>query len=145
VCAPVCLQSRTPLTAHDVDVDPEKIYTVPACDGHTGENRDISYTSLKAVGNGSFGVVFQAKLIETGELTAIKKVLQDKRFKVCLKRASAGADCVRRTASCRLCAWSRIPTLCRCATFSTRTATRWAYSHCQTATDGILRRRTRFS
>lgn len=36
----------------------------------------------KVIGNGSFGVVFQAKLCETGELVAIKKVLQDKRFKV---------------------------------------------------------------
>ncbi|ROT72489.1 glycogen synthase kinase 3 beta [Penaeus vannamei] len=35
----------------------------------------------KVIGNGSFGVVFQAKLCETGELVAIKKVLQDKRFK----------------------------------------------------------------
>jgi glycogen synthase kinase 3 beta len=33
------------------------------------------------IGNGSFGVVYQAKLCETGEMVAIKKVLQDKRFK----------------------------------------------------------------
>ena len=33
------------------------------------------------IGNGSFGVVYQAKLVETGEMVAIKKVLQDKRFK----------------------------------------------------------------
>jgi glycogen synthase kinase 3 beta len=37
---------------------------------------------LKAVGNGSFGVVFQATLVDSGDLVAIKKVLQDKRFKV---------------------------------------------------------------
>ena len=36
-----------------------------------GENHD----------NGSFGVVFMAKVVESGELVAIKKVLQDKRFK----------------------------------------------------------------
>ena len=35
----------------------------------------------KVIGNGSFGVVYQAKLCETGEMVAIKKVLQDKRFK----------------------------------------------------------------
>jgi glycogen synthase kinase 3 beta len=33
------------------------------------------------VGTGSFGIVFQAKCIETGETVAIKKVLQDKRYK----------------------------------------------------------------
>lgn len=64
------------------DVDPTKVFKVPACEGKTGESRDLSYSHLKAVGNGSFGVVFQAKLLDTGELTAIKKVLQDKRFKV---------------------------------------------------------------
>lgn len=39
------------------------------------------YTGLKIIGNGSFGVVYQAKLVETNEPVAIKKVLQDKRFK----------------------------------------------------------------
>jgi glycogen synthase kinase 3 beta len=34
------------------------------------------------VGNGSFGVVFQTKLSPSGEDAAIKRVLQDKRFKV---------------------------------------------------------------
>lgn len=41
----------------------------------------MTYSDLKVVGNGSFGVVFLAKLHETGEQVAIKKVLQDKRFK----------------------------------------------------------------
>lgn len=50
-------------------------------DGITGETRDMEYTSCKVVGNGSFGVVFQTKL-STGEDAAIKRVLQDKRFKV---------------------------------------------------------------
>ena len=36
---------------------------------------------FQVIGNGSFGVVYQAKLVETGEMVAIKKVLQDKRFK----------------------------------------------------------------
>jgi len=42
---------------------------------------EVSYTDTKVIGNGSFGVVYQAKLCETGEMVAIKKVLQDKRFK----------------------------------------------------------------
>jgi glycogen synthase kinase 3 beta len=37
--------------------------------------------SIQVIGNGSFGVVYQAKLCESGEMVAIKKVLQDKRFK----------------------------------------------------------------
>ena len=40
-----------------------------------------SYETVKVVGNGSFGVVFQATCVETGDTVAIKKVLQDKRFK----------------------------------------------------------------
>jgi len=43
----------------------------------------MTYTQCKIVGNGSFGVVFQTKLSPTGEDAAIKRVLQDKRFKVC--------------------------------------------------------------
>lgn len=50
-------------------------------DGLTGEQRDLQYTQCKIVGNGSFGVVFQTKLSPSGEDAAIKRVLQDKRFK----------------------------------------------------------------
>ncbi|KAK6856046.1 kinase-like domain-containing protein [Apiospora arundinis] len=50
-------------------------------DGITGETRDLQYTQCKIVGNGSFGVVFQTKLSPSGEDAAIKRVLQDKRFK----------------------------------------------------------------
>ena len=42
----------------------------------------MQYTQCKIVGNGSFGVVFQTKLSPNGEDAAIKRVLQDKRFKV---------------------------------------------------------------
>jgi Protein kinase domain len=44
-------------------------------------NNNISYSAERIIGNGSFGVVFEAKVVETGEVVAIKKVLQDKRFK----------------------------------------------------------------
>lgn len=51
-------------------------------DGLTGETREMQYTQCKIVGNGSFGVVFQTKLAPSNEDAAIKRVLQDKRFKV---------------------------------------------------------------
>ncbi|KAK1031833.1 glycogen synthase kinase 3, partial [Friedmanniomyces endolithicus] len=47
----------------------------------TGETKEMQYTQCKIVGNGSFGVVFQTKLSPSGEDAAIKRVLQDKRFK----------------------------------------------------------------
>ena len=45
----------------------------------------MQYTQCKIVGNGSFGVVFQTKLAPNGEDAAIKRVLQDKRFKVSME------------------------------------------------------------
>lgn len=66
--------------------DPHKVVKVIATDGKTSEQREIAYTNCKVIGNGSFGVVYQAKLVgdskDRGEDIAIKKVLQDKRFKV---------------------------------------------------------------
>lgn len=80
--------------------------TVTATSGKTGTEIQISYTNCKVVGNGSFGVVFAAKMLgwsisrggiqifdvaerdnddgshEDEQEIAIKKVLQDKRFKV---------------------------------------------------------------
>ncbi|GAB4841814.1 Glycogen synthase kinase-3 MsK-3 [Ancistrocladus abbreviatus] len=50
--------------------------------GRNGQPKQtISYMAERVVGQGSFGVVFQAKCLETGETFAIKKVLQDKRYK----------------------------------------------------------------
>lgn len=54
----------------------------------------MQYTQCKIVGNGSFGVVFQTKLAPNGEDAAIKRVLQDKRFKVSTLR-DRGAERVR--------------------------------------------------
>ncbi|XP_023530212.1 shaggy-related protein kinase epsilon-like [Cucurbita pepo subsp. pepo] len=50
--------------------------------GRNGQPKQtISYMAERTVGQGSFGIVFQAKCLETGETVAIKKVLQDKRYK----------------------------------------------------------------
>jgi glycogen synthase kinase 3 beta len=61
----------------------------PAVAGHmlqatgtrNGVRSSVNFTTDKVVGNGSFGVVYAATCLETGETVAIKKVLQDKRFK----------------------------------------------------------------
>lgn len=60
--------------------------------------QEVSYTDIKVIGNGSFGVVYQARLIDSQEMVAIKKVLQDKRFKARVDRPS-----VRVAAGCCCC------------------------------------------
>ncbi|KDO39707.1 hypothetical protein CISIN_1g014595mg [Citrus sinensis] len=75
----------------DRDSEPDIIDGVGAETGHVirttigGRNgnskQKVSYIAEHVVGTGSFGVVFQAKCRETGEIVAIKKVLQDKRYK----------------------------------------------------------------
>ncbi|KAJ1424624.1 Protein kinase-like domain superfamily [Sesbania bispinosa] len=49
--------------------------------------KTISYMAERVVGPGSFGIVFQAKCLETGEVVAIKKALQDKRITSSLQHA----------------------------------------------------------
>ena len=53
---------------------------------HEEENEDdliaLAYTDLKLIGKGTFGVVYRARLCDSGELVAIKKVFDDKRYKV---------------------------------------------------------------
>lgn len=50
--------------------------------GRNGQpKKAITYIAEHVIGTGSFGTVFQAKCRETGEIVAIKKVLQDKRYK----------------------------------------------------------------
>jgi len=41
----------------------------------------VKYSADRVIGNGSFGVVYQATSSLTGETVAIKKVLQDRRYK----------------------------------------------------------------
>lgn len=47
----------------------------------TDEGVTVTINADHVLGNGSFGVVFEATIQETGQVVAIKKVLQDKRFK----------------------------------------------------------------
>ena len=50
-------------------------------DDSRGRSGNFTYNADKVVGNGTFGVVYQATVAETGETVAIKKVFQDKRYK----------------------------------------------------------------
>ncbi|CAF3978396.1 unnamed protein product, partial [Rotaria sp. Silwood1] len=51
-----------------------KAVTVVATRGRGAEiSEEISYTDTKVIGNGSFGVVYQAKIVHTNEQVAIKK------------------------------------------------------------------------
>lgn len=43
--------------------DPNLVVTVGATNGKTGKEGQLSYTNCKVVGNGSFGVVFAAKML----------------------------------------------------------------------------------
>ena len=52
----------------------------------------MAYTQSKVVGRGSHGVVIQTKLSPSGEDAAIKRVPQDKRFKVCYEGAFVARD-----------------------------------------------------
>ncbi|CAA6673020.1 unnamed protein product [Spirodela intermedia] len=67
------VEGNNPLTGHIIST---------TIGGKNGEPKQtISYMAERVVGTGSFGIVFQAKCLETGETVAIKKVLQDKRYK----------------------------------------------------------------
>lgn len=76
-----CLSESSILTCSAL-VDHTEVVREKVQDGLTGETKEISYSQCKIVGNGSFGVVFQTKMMPSGEDAAIKRVLQDKRFKV---------------------------------------------------------------
>ncbi|XP_038657835.1 glycogen synthase kinase-3 beta isoform X1 [Scyliorhinus canicula] len=81
-CKPVQQPSAFGSMKVSRDKDGGKVTTVVATPGQGPDRpQEVSYTDTKVIGNGSFGVVYQAKLCDTGELVAIKKVLQDKRFK----------------------------------------------------------------
>jgi glycogen synthase kinase 3 beta len=56
--------------------DKLKIYEKTLDDG-----AKVTYTTKQEIGNGSFGTVYLARISETGEMVAIKKVFQDNRYK----------------------------------------------------------------
>uniref|UniRef100_A0AAY4BM79 Glycogen synthase kinase 3 beta, genome duplicate a n=1 Tax=Denticeps clupeoides TaxID=299321 RepID=A0AAY4BM79_9TELE len=81
-CKPVAQPSAFGSMKVSRDKDGSKVTTVVATPGQGPDRpQEVSYTDTKVIGNGSFGVVYQAKLCDSVELVAIKKVLQDKRFK----------------------------------------------------------------
>jgi serine/threonine protein kinase len=45
------------------------------------KHSSFTYNAERVLGSGSFGIVYQAQVVETGESVAIKKVFQDKRYK----------------------------------------------------------------
>lgn len=49
---------------------------------YTKKSNGVSYECISKSGTGSFGVVFKAKIRHSGKLVAIKRVLQDMRYKV---------------------------------------------------------------
>ncbi|EER18587.1 glycogen synthase kinase-3 alpha, putative [Perkinsus marinus ATCC 50983] len=50
-------------------------------DQRRGAGGGSTYKAQRIIGSGAFGVVYEAKVQETGETVAIKKVFEDKRFK----------------------------------------------------------------
>lgn len=65
----------------DKEKEKDKDKAAARFDKVTIKANGVSYIADRIVGNGSFGVVMQAVVAGTGEVVAIKKVLQDKRFK----------------------------------------------------------------
>jgi serine/threonine protein kinase len=45
------------------------------------KENSLTYNATEVIGSGSFGVVYLAKIAETSEIVAIKKVFQDKKYK----------------------------------------------------------------
>ena len=52
------------------------------------EHVTLLYSADRMIGKGSFGEVFDGKIQETGQQVAVKRVLQDRRFKVRVGRTA---------------------------------------------------------
>ncbi|ESW96072.1 hypothetical protein KL918_000019 [Ogataea parapolymorpha] len=59
----------------------QQVIAVEVRDGHTGALSNIEYAQKSMVGHGSFGYVYQITLLHDNSKAAIKRVLQDKRYK----------------------------------------------------------------
>lgn len=59
----------------------EDTITQVVVNGHTSEEETVTYTQLLMVGHGSFGVVFHTTLVPSNTTLAMKRVLQDSRYK----------------------------------------------------------------
>ena len=59
----------------------EAAATSSSASSSSSSSSQVSYAAERVIDNGSFGVVFQAVVVETGEVVAIKKVLLDRRFR----------------------------------------------------------------
>merc|ERR1712224_1073314 len=58
-----------------------KITSEKDATGDAGRRASFTYNAERVLVSGSFGIVYQAQVVETGESVAIKKVFQDKRYK----------------------------------------------------------------
>lgn len=56
-------------------------HVITTMGGPEHARQTIRYATKRVAGNGSFGVVYAAQCVESGESVAIKRVLQDRRFK----------------------------------------------------------------
>lgn len=74
-------QTTDSLASLKLTDDDAKRKTQSSSSSSSSNNNSVSYAAERVIGNGSFGVVYAASIVETGEIVAIKKVLQDRRFK----------------------------------------------------------------
>lgn len=72
---------ETPIVVSGNGTEVGQIIVTSVGDQNGHQKETLSYMAERVVGSGSFGVVFQAKCLETGDGVAIKKVLQDRRYK----------------------------------------------------------------
>ncbi|GLU11291.1 hypothetical protein SLE2022_280470 [Rubroshorea leprosula] len=94
------LVNKVPEEIHEIKIKDEKVekemeemmvdgrgietgqIIVTTIGGRNGQPKQtISYVAERVVGQGTFAVVVQTRCLETGETVAIKKVLQDMRYK----------------------------------------------------------------
>jgi len=77
----------TDIRAVQSNLDSMRLSENGKADGHGGSSdagskkASFTYNAERVLGSGSFGIVYQAQVVETGESVAIKKVFQDKRYK----------------------------------------------------------------